>query len=80
MSNLEEVLQYREQIEQEQRQIAMAEGKLQQTMEQLRKRFYCRSLEEGKQALKDLKRKRAKAQRMADKKLTTFIQKWKDVL
>lgn len=80
MSDLDQVLQYREKVEQAQRRVAMAEGGLRRAMKELAERFKCKSVLIGQKTLVTLKARRLKSQQEAEDKLEAFEDKWKEHL
>lgn len=79
MNNLNKILQYRKQIDQAHRQVAMAEGALERSLKDLSD-LGCDSIAEGETKLKRLRTKVAKLKKEANDKLTQFEKKWRDVL
>jgi len=77
MTSLDEVLEYRQRMEQCQRNVAMAEGALKRSMADLSERFGCKTVQAAQSRLKVLTRKRERAGREADTKLKAFEEKWK---
>jgi len=80
MSTLDEVLKFRQKLEQSQRNVAMAEGALKRAISDLSERFGCKTVQAAQAKLKDLTRKRERAEREAEEKLKAFKKKWKEHL
>ncbi len=80
MTSLDEVLQYRKRVEQKRKQAAKAEGRLESAMERLSHDHHCKDVKAGRKALEELRQTREKTERIANKKLTSFAEKWKDQL
>jgi len=79
MSRLDKVLQYRKQLDQAHRQVAVAEGKLESAKETLSVDFGCH-IEEAKNALERLDSKLRRLNQKASKKLKSFEDKWEEQL
>jgi recombinational DNA repair protein RecR len=80
MNSLDEVLQYRRRVDDARQRVAKAEGRLESAMEQLSHGYGCGTVQAGRLALKELQRKRDKAEEVAKKRLKAFEQKWKEHL
>jgi hypothetical protein len=80
MSNLDKVLQYREQVDEAHRQVALSEGALQHAIKNLSADFNCDTVEDGEILLSRLQNKIKKLNKKISKKQRAFENKWKDQL
>lgn len=78
MNTLDDVLQYRDDIESAKHKLAMAEGGLKKTLSTLAKDFGCSTAKAGRNALIELKRRHKLLLRSSEEKMRTFENKWQE--
>jgi hypothetical protein len=79
-SNAQRLAQLKGQVEALSDRVAHAQGALDNTMEQIRERFGCASLEDAQTLLGQLEGEEAEAQSRFERALHNFERKWGSVL
>ena len=76
MADLKRFNDLKKQVEQEQQKADRAEGALEQLHEKLKEEFNCTSLQDAEDKLKELQKKKEKAEKAFDSALQDFDEKW----